>query len=757
MVLSLSRRPWGSEIHFFGEAFYMQPTSLDDFLPTAHGGRDAPVSGPTAVGPTPTSAALTIADGDTPTTTSGTISIDARNATPVNLTAGTTYSFAYRPTATGGIEDPYLLLANSTGTVILQDDDGGLGRSSMITFTPTESGVYFVYASSWYHEDPSAPGYPDYRDTGSYTIDMWTADAATDAPATLAGALDLQLGTTYGHLNAPGDRDMYKIELTGGTFYNFTYAGGIAGGAEYPGEVAGDNIGILRLYDSNGVQISVAVNYETGLGIIAPATGTYYLRIEGYEADMTGGYTLDVTGVNPADYDPLESLNWDSADNIPTVLVNGVPTAYVYFAPAGDGGFGEVDAEGEPIETYGWQQFQIDGVMRALQEYTAITGIKYVITTDVEQATFRLVTTINDEFGAKFYPQDPDSGDLQGLGIFNLVSGGFSKPASLEPGGFSYAVVLHEFGHAHGIAHPHDDGGGSEIMLGVTDSTGSLGIYDLNQGVYTVMSYNDGWQTHPDGTLEFSRQTLDSGWSATLGAFDIAVLQERYGVHAYNAGNNIYDIASQQKGAYYATIWDSGGIDTIAYSGGRNVHIDLLAATLDYTPTGGGVVSYVEGTFGGYTIAHGVVIENATGGSGHDALIGNSAANTLTGNNGNDTLVGRDGADVLAGGNGKDDLRGGEGNDNLNGGAGKDVLNGGAGNDVLNGGADTDVFVFTDAGTDTIVGYEKGEKFDLSAFDVSWADVTITATKIVVDLDGAQDLTILLNTTGITASDFIFG
>lgn len=734
----------------------MQPFSMDDFAPVTNGG-GKPATGITYISPSATSAPpTTIADGDAPTTSTGTIGADPRNGTVVTLTAGTTYTFAYRPAAVGGIEDPYLLLANSEGTILAQDDDGGLGRSSMITFTPTTTGDYTIYASSWYHEDPSAPGYPDYRDVGGYTIDMWQASDATDAPATIAGAFDLALGTNYGHLNAAGDKDMYKVELTAGTFYNFTYAGGISGGGDYPNEVAGDNIGILRLYDANGVQIAAAVNFETGLGLIAPESGTFYLRVEGYEADMTGGYTLDFTSVNPADYDPLDSVDWASASNIPTTDVGGQATAYVYFAPAGDGGFGETDSEGNPVETFGWQQFQIDGVMSALAQYTPITGIKYEITNDVSEATFRLITVISQDFGAYFYPQDPAFGTQQGIGAFNLISGGFTLPESLQPGGFSYAVILHEFGHAHGLAHPHDDGGGSETLLGVTDSTGSLGLFDLNQGVYTVMSYNDGWQTHPDGTLEFSRQTLDSGWSGSLSAFDIAVLQSRYGVHAHNDGDTVYNIESQQKNAFYTTIWDSGGTDTIAYGGGRDVHIDLLAATLDYSPTGGGVVSFVAGTFGGYTIANGVVIENATGGSGHDALVGNSAANTLTGNNGNDTLVGREGDDVLSGGNGKDELRGGDGADTLNGGAGRDVLIGGAGSDVLNGGADLDVFVFTEAGADTIVGYEKGEKFDLSALGVSWSDVTISANQILVEL-GADDLVILLNTAGVKQSDFIFG
>jgi Ca2+-binding RTX toxin-like protein len=678
----------------------------------------------------------------------------------ITLQAGVTYTFAQRPTATGGIEDPYLLLANSAGTVIAGDDDGGFGRSSMLTFTPTTTGTYLIAPSSWYHLDPGAPGYPTARDEGGYTLDIWTSSAANDAPDTLTGALTLNVGTTYGHLDAAGDKDMYRVDLAAGQFYTFVYAGGIAGSGEYPDYLPGESIGILRLYDAEGVEITAAVNYETGLGFLSETGGTYYLRVEGYETAMTGGYTLDVRAANPLDYDPLESLNWDSADNIPTVMVNGAPTAYVYFASAAEGGFGEVeDDDGvTPITTYGWEDFQIEGVMRALQEYTAITGINYVRTTDIDQATFRLVTTINDDYGAKFYPQDPDLGDLQGLGIFNLESGGFDEPASLQPGGFSYAVILHEFGHAHGVAHPHDDGGGSEIMLGVSDSS-SLGIYDLNQGVYSVMSYNDGWQTHPDGTLEFSRKTWGSGWSGTLGAFDIAVLQARYGTHDHNAGDTVYTIETLQRWAYYQTIWDTGGIDTIAYGRGRDVHIDLLAATLDYTPTGGGVVSFVSGTFGGYTIANGVVIENATGGSGDDALMGNSAANVLRGNNGEDSLLGREGDDQLHGDAGKDDLRGGEGNDTLTGGAGSDTLDGGAGDDFLTGGAGGDIFVFTEAGTDTITDYTAADKIDLSGLEgVTWADVSWTATAITVDLQGPDDLVILVGSTkGLSQGDFIFG
>ena len=115
-----------------------------------------------------------------------------------------------------------------------------------------------------------------------------------------------------------------------------------------------------------------------------------------------------------------------------------------------------------------------------------------------------------------------------------------------------------------------------------------------------------------------------------------------------------------------------------------------LAATLDYSPTGGGVLSFVDDIWGGYTIANGVVIENATGGGGNDILIGNAVANVLTGNNGDDTAMGRAGNDQLNGGNGNDALDGGDNNDTLSGGNHDDTLSGGAGVDSLDGGNHAD-------------------------------------------------------------------
>jgi hypothetical protein len=608
---------------------------------------------------------LTINDGPAGSVKAGALDSNSGEVFVVHLTAGVTYTFAQRPTASGGIVDPLLTLYAPDKTYITYDDDGGAGRSSLLTYTATTTGDFYLVADSWLNAFSTG------GDFGAFEIYQWDSNAP-DTGATNATAISITDGTTFGQLSTSADIDMYKIHLDAGQFYTFGFSGGFDGAGE-PGVIAR-----VQLYDAAGTLLGNNLATESSLSYFNQAAGDYYVKITPFTGAGTGagGYTLDVDKVDPSARDPLQSLNWDSADNIDTVMVDGKQVAYVYFAPAGVN-FGELADDGvTPMTTYGWTEAQKTAVMTALGEYTPITGIEYRVTTDVNQAEFRMITTTSTLYGARFYPQDDASyGTQQGIGTFNLNSGGFGTlPESLLPGGYSYAVILHEFGHAHGIAHPHDNGGGSEIMLGVNGPTNSYGVYDLNQGVYTVMSYNDGWDFHPDGpTTEHPQGRIGAvaghGWSETLGAFDIAVLQARYGKHDYNTGNNTYALTDNYLEASYKTIWDTGGNDTIAYSGNLDAHIDLTAATLDYTPTGGGAISflhnvpqndgdptddYVTEIKGGYTIANGVVVENATGGSGNDLLVGNSANNVLTGNAGNDTLGGRGGIDLYKTGTGTD-------------------------------------------------------------------------------------------------------
>ena len=201
--------------------------------------------------------------------------------------------------------------------------------------------------------------------------------------------------------------------------------------------------------------------------------------------------------------------------------------------------------------------------------------------------------------------------------------------------GSTTATVIHELLHNVGVGHPHD---GFATLPGVSSPSGDTGDFALNQNLYTVMSYNRVTQYDHQGQRTtghpFSTSTVDHSFGV-LGAFDIAIVQTLYGANMQHAtGNNVYVLPKvNQLGTYFKSIWDAGGVDELRHTGAQGATLDLRAATLDPADgmLAGGALSRAIGINGGFTIARSVVIENATGGSGHDMIIGNSAANRLRG------------------------------------------------------------------------------------------------------------------------------
>jgi len=338
-----------------------------------------------------------------------------------------------------------------------------------------------------------------------------------------------------------------------------------------------------------------------------------------------------------------------------------------------------------------WLTSELSAFNFALQLYENICNINFVNTsytaTYANQSNIVFYLTPNSYWGGGGVLGEfevPDGTYTSNYGYFNYQ---YSSWDNLNQGSYGFIIIIHELGHGLGLAHPHDGGSepGATVFPGVTSSS-STGAYYLNQGIFTTMSYVDGWSAQPATAGSY-------GWQGTPKAFDIAALQAIYGANtSYQTGSNVYSLPSSNgAGTFWSCIWDAGGIDTISNSGSSIACvIDLNAAPLT-GPNAGGFVSHAIGIIGGLTIANGVVIENAVGGSGNDTLV----ANNTTGSE----LDGGAGADTLTGGTAADVLYGGDGNDTVNAGAGNDLIIGGdgAGDDTYNGGDGIDTVKYTSA------------------------------------------------------------
>ncbi|RZJ42089.1 MAG: hypothetical protein EON87_15380 [Brevundimonas sp.] len=436
-------------------------------------------------------------------------------------------------------------------------------------------------------------------------------------------------------------------------------------------------------------------------------------------------------------------------------------------------GVGPTTIPGGVTEFTPFSDSQIQGALLALTAWSDVAGIIFERVQDPGSEYSSDASILFGGFqrgGAAAFALLPgsaaavsDDGDVW----LNTTNPGIFQPMMMNYGQF---ILVHEIGHAIGLAHP----GAYGLQAGETLNYDSHAEYVEDSRQYTVMSYFSEQRTGADYRYAPNFSGL---YPSAPQMDDIAAAQRLYGANmTTRTGDTVYGFNATADrpwlgvwgGEMIFCVWDAGGIDTLDMSG----FID--GGVIDLRQ---GAFSSVGGMIGNVSIAVGAVIENAIGGSGREVMRGNAVDNRFVTGGGNDEIDGGLGIDtvVLSGvlsdytvqwtgqtglitGYGQqvavrnieflqfadrlvaaapvgglsiqgdltdnliigttfaDMLGGAGGHDVLDGGVGDDILRGGSGNDTLRGGEGIDIVeVSGDYGDHVLL--RDGDDFILKTMD----------------------------------------
>jgi riboflavin synthase alpha subunit len=405
----------------------------------------------------------------------------------IQLVAGTPYVMTVTGQQGGGgtLEDSYLRVHNSAGTLLTENDDIVLGvnRDSQLTFTPSLSGTYYLDIGAF------NDGYAGtYRVSVAATVNDDYRNSLADTSHPL-GSVAVN-GSSTGRLEVTSDRDWFQVQLVAGATYVINLQGADAGAGTLSDPY-------LRLHDGAGTLLSesddiiLGINHDSQMTFTATTSGTYYLETGAFADSYTGTYRVSV-----AANDDFRNSLADTSHPFGSVAVNGTSTGTLEVA---------ADRDWFQVQLVGGTNYTINllgldsGSGTLSDPYLRLhdsVGTQLLVSDDLQSG-------VNHDSQVIFTPST--------TGTYYVEVGAF---ADLYTGSYRVSVI----GNHAAVADDFNGDGKSDIAW--RNDSGVAAIWNMNDGT-TVSGHNLGvvpanW--HVAGTGDFNADgRSDFVWSNDTG------------------------------------------------------------------------------------------------------------------------------------------------------------------------------------------------------------------------------------------------